>query len=239
MAENKKKFTTFVKSLIFEEDKTPTKPVETSENEATTQTSSNVIPNQPSTFGTTTGVSSVINNPTSGNGGIQGVVDTEQLKILCEVLDKANIPGPDYLELKNAADAMQQFLPEESQRFIASYTSLKCNNPHMNKSIIMSSIDEYINVMEGERSKGLTELQNIRQTEVIAKEEQLKSVSEELEQLKARMAEITNFMSTTNNEIFKAKMECDMKEANFNATVDVIVNSLKSDKEKLDKIIVE
>ena len=93
--------------------------------------------------------------------------------------------------------------------------------------------------MEGERSKGLTELQNIRQTEVIAKEEQLKSVSEELEQLKARMAEITNFMSTTNNEIFKAKMECDMKEANFNATVDVIVNSLKSDKEKLDKIIVE
>lgn len=73
MAENKKKFTTFVKSLIFEEDKTPTKPVETSESEATTQTPSNVIPNQPSAFGTTTSVSSVINNPTSGNGGIQGI----------------------------------------------------------------------------------------------------------------------------------------------------------------------
>lgn len=239
MTEKKKGLGNRLKSLIFLEEPTDNKiNEEVIESNSRTASESLQISNNTSSTSVSVASPITISTPTN-NGVVQGVVDTEQLKTLCEVLDKANIPGPDYLELKNAADAMQQFLPEESQRFIASYTSLKCNNPHMNKSIIMDSIDEYIKVMEGERNKGLNELQLIRQKEVLDKEEQLKSVSEELEQLKARMSEITTFMATTNNEIFKAKMECDMKEANFNATVDVIVNSLKSDKEKLDKIIVE
>lgn len=161
-----------------------------------------------------------------------GTVDQDLLQKLCRVLDDSNLPGPDYLELKQSADALTM-LPDPNTRFMAAYATLKVSNPtEMSKNRVTSSLDSYIKIMEDQKKQGLTEVANMRQTLVTDKQQMIQQLSEEIAE---RSAQISQLQS----EVATGTVECNRNEMNFIATVDSVINKLKIDKETLNLIINE
>lgn len=177
--------------------------------------------------------------PVQGNGQVVGQVDANILENLCTVLDEKNLPGPDYLELKSAANdaVMQKAIPDETARFTCAYISMKVNAPHLNKEVIINSIDKYVEYLEAERQSGLNELAIKWKEEVDDKEALVDTAQKELLELQEALNAKIKFISETTAEITTSKNQCTVSKANFNATVDYVINNLNTDKTKLNEIL--
>jgi len=178
-------------------------------------------------------------HPVRENGQVVGQVDSNILENLYMVLDEKNLPGPDYLELKSAANdaVMQKAIPDETARFTASYISMKVNAPHLNKEVIIGSIDKYIEYLEAERQNGLNELAIKWKEEVDDKEALVDAAQKEVLELQEALNAKIKFISETTAEITTSKNQCNVSKANFNATVDYVINNLKTDRTKLSEIL--
>lgn len=168
-----------------------------------------------------------------------GQVDSNILENLCMVLDEKNIPGPDYLELKSAAndEQMKNAIPDEKNRFLCAYISMKANAQTLTKETIIGSIDKYIEYLEIERETALSELALKWKEEVEDKEALVETAQKELVELQEALNAKIKFISETNSEIANSKNQCAINKANFNSTVEYIINGLNADKIKLNEIL--
>ena len=170
---------------------------------------------------------------------IEGMVDDELLQKLCQAMEDSNLPGPDYLELKNVAnnDDMKRAMPDESQRLMVAFITMKSGNPEMTKERVITSIDEYIKMMESERTVGHQQLQTIWDEQVEAKKTLVTDAEKRIAELQAELQERLQFVQTMNNEIADASNKCNINKANFDATVNFLVKNLTDDKAKLNLIL--
>lgn len=170
---------------------------------------------------------------------IEGQVDDSLLQKLCQAMEDSNLPGPDYLELKNVAnnDEMKRAMPDESQRLMVAFITMKSGNPDMTKERVITSIDEYIKMMESERSVGHNQLQTIWDEQVESKKTLVSDAEKRIAELQAELQEKVQFVQTMNNEIAAASNQCNINKANFDATVDFLVRNLSDDKTKLNLIL--
>jgi hypothetical protein len=170
---------------------------------------------------------------------IEGQVDDELLQKLCQVMEDGNLPGPDYLELKNVAnnDEMKRAMPNETQRLTVAFITMKSSSSDMTKERVLSSIDEYIKMMENERKTGHEQLQNIWNDKVETPRKVVAETEKEVIELQKKLQELVSFIQTKNNEIATAINECNIKKADFDTTVDFLVNNLKEDKTKLTNVL--
>jgi alpha-D-ribose 1-methylphosphonate 5-triphosphate diphosphatase PhnM len=154
-------------------------------------------------------------------------------------MEDSNLPGPDYLELKNVAnnDDMKRTVPDEVQRFMVAFITMKSSNPEMTKERVNKSIDEYIGVMENERKTGHEQLQRIWNERVDTQKELVENAEKRIAELQMELQEQIAFVQNKNNEIAAASNECNINKANFDATVDFLVKNLSDDKVKLNQIL--
>ena len=180
-------------------------------------------------------VSQPVFSPTIHPTSITGKVDNDLLQKLCQAMEDSNLPGPDYLELKNVAnnDEMQKAMPDETQRLMVAFITMKSSNADMTKERVLSSIDEYIKMIELERKKGHEQLNSIWNEKVEARKQSVLDSEKRIETLQKELQELVQYVQKMNNEISVSSYECDTNKANFDTTVDFLVNNLKEDKVKL------
>lgn len=166
---------------------------------------------------------------------IEGQIDDELLQKLCQVMEDGNLPGPDYLELKNVAnnEDMKKAMPNEIQRLMVAFITMKSSSPEMTKERVLSSIDEYVNMMENERKYGHEQLNAIWQERVEVQKQAVVDSEVRITKLQEELQELLAFVQTKNNEIAAASNEWNINKANFDVTVDFLINNLKEDKVKL------
>lgn len=166
---------------------------------------------------------------------IEGQVDDALLQKLCQAMEDSNLPGPDYLELKNVAnnDEMKKAMPNEIQRLTVAFITMKSSSPDMTRDRVLNSIDAYINMMENERKVGHEQLDQIWQERVESQRSAVLEAETEIANIQKKLQELSQFVQTKNNEIAAASNECNINKANFDATVDFLVNNLAEDKAKL------
>jgi alpha-D-ribose 1-methylphosphonate 5-triphosphate diphosphatase PhnM len=177
--------------------------------------------------------------PSSAQKAIEGQVNDELLQKLCQAMEDSNLPGPDYLELKNVAnnDDMKRAMPDEIQRLTVAFITMKSSNPEMTKERVITSIDEYINMMENERKVGHEQLEVIWNEKVESRKQVVANAEQRIAQIQTELKELVTFVQNENNEIASAINECNINKANFDTTVDFLVNNLMSDKNKLSNAL--
>lgn len=170
---------------------------------------------------------------------IEGQVDDNLLQKLCQSMEDANLPGPDYLELKNVAnnDEMKRAMPDETQRLTVAFITMKSSSPDMTKDRVLVSIDEYIGMMESERKIGHEQLQTIWNEKVESEKKIVADTEQKIIELQKELQELTQFVQNKRSEIASAINECNTNKANFDTTVDFLVNNLKNDKIKLSNVL--
>lgn len=184
--------------------------------------------------------------PYVNNSMVPGVVNQDIYNNFKEILSQRNLPGPDYLELKTAADAMKSYLPDENQRFLFSFTSIKATNSKFNKKIVTDSIDEYIKYIEKERTvfqyeakEAFTTEVTDRQTKIDELTKEIENTKNEINKLSEKIVKLTQDINTISGEKLTKQTELEIKNKNFDVTIETIINELKSDKLKIETIINE
>lgn len=68
-----------------------------------------------------------------------GQLNQAFLDKLCERLDQENIPGSDYMELKQAVNDpnMTNIIPDKGMRFLVAFTSLKAGASQLTKANVV------------------------------------------------------------------------------------------------------
>lgn len=171
---------------------------------------------------------------------IEGQVNDELLQKLCQAMEDSNLPGPDYLELKNVAnnDEMKKAMPNEIQRLTVAFITMKSSTPEMTRDRVLNSIDSYIQMMENERKTGHAQLEAIWQERVESQRQAVTEAEERIVKLQKELGELVSFVQNKTNEIAAATNECNINKANFDATVDFLVKNLADDKAKLTNVLV-
>ena len=171
---------------------------------------------------------------------IEGQVDDELLQKLCQAMEDSNLPGPDYLELKNVAnnEEMKKAMPNELQRLTVAFITMKSSSPEMTRDRVLNSIDSYIQMMENERKTGHEQLDQIWNVKVESQRAAVSDAEKEIASLQKRLQELIEFVQTKTNEIAAESNKCNINKANFDATVDFLVNNLANDKAKLSNVLV-
>ena len=167
-------------------------------------------------------------------------VSEEMVSQIWEEIVKRNLPGPDYLELRNNASALEGLPLTEEQRLEAAFKVLKKTYPNLSKDIIVRSIDTYVGIVEEERKKGLDQCNQVRTNTVGEKKSRLelmkttaKDTLAQIEELKKRYEEVNANINQMEHDILSATQELDAKERAFNASIDSALGVLNSDKSKI------
>lgn len=171
---------------------------------------------------------------------IEGQVNDDLLQKLCQAMEDSNLPGPDYLELKNVAnnDEMKKAMPNEIQRLTVAFITMKSSTPEMTRDRVLNSIDSYIQMMENERKTGHAQLETIWQERVESQRQAVTEAEERIVKLQKELGELVSFVQNKTNEIAAATNECNINKANFDATVDFLAKNLADDKAKLTNVLV-
>ena len=163
-------------------------------------------------------------------------IDEGVLDNIIAMLDEKNLPGPDYLELKKAAndEVLLQSIPDEKMRFSVSYTTLKAASPSLSKKQILQSLLTYIQYIEDERERGTEQFNKLWQDQVVAREEAIEKAKAEIAELEAKLEKLKTFAQEQEGQVVAVKADCGRKKKEFNATVDYMIGKLRMDGAKLE-----
>ena len=210
------KKSSFLKGLIFKEDD---KPVE-----QTPQGGGNVQPiNSPTTISTIP------------NLNLQGIADNKFIEILEQAIEANNLPGQDYFEYKQAIQNMNAIISDEKTKFLTAFVVFKQQG--CDKIKLLESADHYLQVIADEKQNFNKELNDNFEEKVKMKLDQVEKCKQELETLTKKMSELNSNIHQFSQEAQQAEMEIKAKEANFNASADIISSQIITDKDKINQYL--
>lgn len=227
-----------LKNLLFEEVDEKGRPVKREEPKSAPKAApvepapENVTP---AVRPTSTGTEFKTNDSNLDDSNIdEGVLDN-----IIAMLDEKNLPGPDYLELKKAAndEVLVKTIPDEKTRYTVSFSSLKAAAPSLTKKQILQSILTYIQYIEDERANGVNQFNKLWQEQVVAREEAVAKAKTEIAELEEKLAKLKQFAQEQESQVSAVKTDCEKKKREFNATVDFMIGKLRMDGAKLEEAL--
>lgn len=159
--------------------------------------------------------------------------------IVNKIWDKiiaANRPGPDYLELKNNVDALDDLPISNEQKLISAFKVLKKSYPNFQKDDITKAIDFYMKIVNDEKENGLRELDGLMAENVSGVENEIASSQAKLEELKQQYDNLQSTIAEKTLELAKSKSDLDMKHNTFICSIDAVMNVLSNDKNNIMSI---
>ncbi len=164
-----------------------------------------------------------------------GVPDEKFVQMLMKVIADNNLPGLDYIEFKQAIDAMNSAQIDEKTKYMTTfivYAQQGCT-----KEVLLSSVDKYMSVIKNEVTQFDNELKSQR-------EEKVQSKLAQVEEARKKVADLTKAITDANNFILKASQEAQQEslnlqivEANFKKSADRVLGMLEGDKGKINNYI--
>lgn len=162
--------------------------------------------------------------------------DENIVNMIWDKIIEANRPGPDYLELKNNVEALEDLPISNEQKLVSAFKVLKKSYPNFQKDDITKAIDFYINVVNDEKSAGLKQLETLRANNVDGAEIEIKNMQAKAEELKRQYDELQSNIGAKTLELAQAKNDIEMKYKAFMSSVDAVMGVLNSDKENVMSI---
>jgi hypothetical protein len=220
MSENKKR--SFFSRIFEDDEETKEQPIQQGE------------------ISTTTFESSPITKPVSNS-----TPDEEMVNKLWQVIIEDNLPGPDYVELRNNVAAISEsgLTTDENQMFKAAYNVLKRSYPQLTKEIISNSIEKYKDIIEGEKKNGLEQFERLRKTKVESKNAEIETLKKrretlegEIRQKKEELGNIAVQLDKLEDEVQENTSTITRQIEKFESSVEKVLQVLDSDKNTINNL---
>lgn len=167
-------------------------------------------------------------------------VNPEIVSMIWDKIIEKNLPGPDYIEFKNTAAGLIDVIPTEELQLKGAFNVLKRSYPNFTKDIIASSIDTYIGIVNEEKQLGMNECNVKRQLNVGDKQDKIKAyyttleeIQKQISELEAKKAEVATQIQVLSDEVNTATANIEREEKIFINSVNSVIGTLQSDKNKV------
>jgi chromosome segregation ATPase len=194
-----------------------------------------------------------LNVSTTPDAPRQGQLSEQYAELLLSAVKEADIPGPDFSELKAAfsSEDLKQNIPDVKTRWKTAFNMMKMMDAKLTKAHVLESIDLYIKVVDTEYTAAIAQFEKKYKETVGAKEAQVKSSNAKLTEWKSQIADMYEEIHRIENEmkaeqesinvltqqISAEKADIDAKRADLTATKDAIKNSMSNDKGILTEVL--
>lgn len=171
--------------------------------------------------------------------------DEETVNKLWQVIIEENLPGPDYVELRNNVSAIFEtgLATDELQIFKAAYNVLKKSYPQLTKDIILKSIDTYKDMIEQEKANGLAQFEELRKTRVGTKNAEIENLKlrrtaleNEIKSKKEELSKIGVDLSKLEDEVEENTTDINLQVQKFESSIKKVLQTLDSDKNKINSL---
>lgn len=167
-------------------------------------------------------------------------VNQEILDKLCAHIENFNLPGPDYIELRKAANSEGMMtIPDESVRLQAAFATLKSMHHNFSKDTVLKSIDTYVAELRKQNDIAKAQIESKRKSEVEDRKKEIKEKEKRIEELQQEILSINNELSVMKEDVSATDAECDKNLMEFEFAVNLIISNLESDKVKIVEKLVE
>lgn len=157
------------------------------------------------------------------------------------LLEKANLPGPDYFEFIKTIDVLETHISDEKLRITAAFASL--NAQGLSKDKLISSAEIYKTIIEKDKINFEGAVNDKMKAEVESRKNEQKSLSQkikenteairklnaEISQAQAALDELERLIADSNNKI-KTNME------NYQYACNAILKKITDDIEKIKSL---
>lgn len=175
---------------------------------------------------------------------IGGQEDGEIKKQLLEALEKANLPGYDYLEFIKAIDIQASIIPSESMRYQSTFAV--ASTMGVNVPTLLSSADHYLNAL-AEKEKEFVSAMDKHATEAVGgKEGQIQNIDAEMQKAAQQIQQLTQSINSLQeqktaltNEISANRIKIETVKNNFFATMKTITDRIKGDIDKIKQYLTQ
>lgn len=190
-------------------------------------------------------MSAAQNNPMPSAQTFKGNISAEELSKFIEhfnqILDKANLPGPDYFEFSMVLESPAMGSFDERTRVAASYASLVPQG--LTKDKLLSSASAYIDILNKDKEGFAKALKAKLDQEVSGRETQIKAIEEEIvtktkqiQELTKSVSDAQGLISGLKTEIGEASARIQKNEGAYLAACDAFIQKIQNNVQKIQNI---
>ncbi|MBE9462993.1 hypothetical protein ACFP1I_14670 [Dyadobacter subterraneus] len=182
--------------------------------------------------------------PTVQNAAGTAEVDRKFVQHFVELLEKANLPGPDYFEYKQALRSMEGLGLGEEKQFQAAWASFKAMGGITDHSILKTSADQYLSILGKDRESFLKDVERAIKERVGSLNDELKKLEDnnnayiqEIANLQKKIDENKNRLGQISGEISEQSAKINANKDSFEVTYQSFVSQINSDLSKINQYL--
>ncbi len=172
----------------------------------------------------------------------KGTFNQKIFESLTQAIQKADLPGEDYLEFMNALQAMKNIDLDEKIKMQTVLATLSTKGLTIQK--IIESADYYLKVLQNEKDKFKIVINKQTETKIGGKNKKIKDLEAENQKKADMIKQLTEEINKNRTEIQKIKKDietADVKiktaENDFNVTYDSVASQIKEKVKQLQTLI--
>ncbi|WP_221392346.1 hypothetical protein [Dyadobacter sp. NIV53] len=171
-------------------------------------------------------------------------VDRKFVDHFVDLLEKANLPGPDYFEYKQALKSMEGLSLGEDKQFQAAWASFKAMGGAKETTVLKSSADQYLAILDKDRNSFLKDVEKAIGDRVGSLQQEHKKLEEnnaaflqEMANLQKKIDDNKNRLGQISGEITEQSAKINANKENFEVTYKSFVDQINSDLNKINQYL--
>lgn len=178
------------------------------------------------------------------NAAGTGQVDRKFVEHFVNLLEKANLPGPDYFEYKQALQSMEGLGLGEEKQFQAAWASFKAMGGAKDTAILKTSADQYLAILGKDRDSFLKDVEKAVKERVGALQGEYKKLedanaayAQQIIDLQKKIDDNKNRLGQISGEVSEQTAKINANKDSFEVTYVSFVDQIQSDVAKINQYL--
>jgi predicted nucleic acid-binding Zn-ribbon protein len=183
-----------------------------------------------------TAVKQEVTTPVASNIVQKEDVAQKFIQHFVNLLEKENLPGPDYFEYKQALKSMESLGLTQEKLFQAAWASFKAMAGQQDTGVLTTSASQYLAALDKDRTafmkdaeKALTDRLGSLRNEHKKLEEDNVGMNRQMADLKKRIDDNNNRLGQISGEITEQSTKINQNKENFDLTYALFTEQIKAD----------
>jgi hypothetical protein len=171
-------------------------------------------------------------------------IDRKFVEHFAGLLEKANLPGPDYFEYKQALKSMEGLGLGEEKQFQAAWASFKAMGGISDSTVLSTTANQYLAILDKDRESFLKDVEKAIKDRVGALQEEQKRLEDsnsaialQIAELQKKIDENKNRLGQISGEVSEQSARINANKDNFEITYMSFVEQIKSDLLKIKQYL--
>lgn len=171
-------------------------------------------------------------------------IDRKFVEHFVDLLEKANLPGPDYFEFKQALQSMETLDLGEEKQFQAAWASFKAMGGIKDHSILKTSADQYLAILTKDRASFLQDVEKAIKDRVGSLTDEAKKLEDnnlayakEVENLQKKIDDNKSRLGQISGEVSEQSAKLNANRDSFEITYTSFVEQINADLNKINQYL--